>query len=382
MHQCVVILGTSQYANDFIGSLLALSGIPFEVHDATSGDLLHNPDTCYFCSIRRVHEKILAVLGHRPQDLRPLPEDWMSVPQVSDCVQELSSLVEQRKKQLPVFGMQDSLLCRFMPLWHKIFNACEIEPLFIVNTTDPYQRSRELEGREVLSSIHFEGGDPYVWLSDMLAAESSSRGFPRVIQVFDRAAAAPMAAIHSIARVLSLSLLEESDSKKIDPDKMPCSVLSDNSMEHRDHANPLSAMAHDLFAILKDGCRPSGLREQELSRIDVIRKGFDDLRNVFFLHGGVANHYPKQADYVLEMAANRTKMERLRENLSKVNAELEDLVLKVGMQHDMLTRLYKSNSDYKDTVIRNEAMLDSIRSSRSWRITKPLRRLTRLVRGY
>ena len=383
MSSCIVILGMHREFNDFLAGLLSASGVPFVAQEERAVN--ENPArTVAECDpLQRLHNAILDHFGSCFNDLRPLPENWWREPALDGYKRELVSMIEPLRDRVPFFGIQDTLMSRCLPLWLDLFEALKINPHFII-IVSPSIRVKE-EGR---GEIHVVSS--YLWMADMLAAESGSRGFPRVFQAVEDLSSEPLETLRTISEMLHFQLSGDYDA--VFPNAKKLSRQFDHllSSEPMDDCNPTTKMANDLYAVLLNGCHAASLNNDRLSQIDSIGTVFTAMRTDFFASDGLEQRYKKLRNYVqnleIKHVAIMKKMEEMRACISDLLAERNDLVAqqkkdlqdctqKMGLQHTMLNTLYQKNSKITETI-------DRLHGSRSWRITRPLRAITEFFRGY
>lgn len=134
-------------------------------------------------------------------------DDWLSFP--SGCFAEGSSLWFQRhlekllRRQFagrPIWGVKDPRICRLLPLWQRVLPRVADRIAYVLPLRDP---------GEVAASLQRRDGFPLrkgylLWLSHVLEAERATRGAPRLACRFEETLAAPASLYDGL--VLSLGL--------------------------------------------------------------------------------------------------------------------------------------------------------------------------------
>jgi hypothetical protein len=84
-----------------------------------------------------LHERVLADLGSSWDDPRELREGWMDEPQTAVLLDELVELISSEFGEASMWAVKDPRLCRLLPLWLKALARMGIEPKLIFAMRDP-----------------------------------------------------------------------------------------------------------------------------------------------------------------------------------------------------------------------------------------------------
>ncbi len=171
----VLILGMHRSGTSALTGTLSFLGV------SLSKDLMpadeHN-ETGYWESIyiNQQLELLLSMAGSRWHDWRPL--DLTVLP--PDALATISNKMLQSIKidsiGAKIFAIKDPRICRAVPFFLDIFEACELEPAVVIIARHPFAVAHSLAKRD---------GMPFdkallLWARHMLDAEKNTRGIKRV----------------------------------------------------------------------------------------------------------------------------------------------------------------------------------------------------------
>lgn len=78
-----------------------------------------------------VTDKVLAQAGLRDGDLQPLPEDWLGSPEAAGLLDEAVLALTRDHGEAPVFVMTDPRISRLLPFWRRALERVGAEPLVV-----------------------------------------------------------------------------------------------------------------------------------------------------------------------------------------------------------------------------------------------------------
>ena len=226
----------------------------------------------------------------------------------------------------------------------------------------------------------------------MLDAEYYSREFPRTFLTFDRLVSDPEKSIHQISERLTIQFPLAYEDVKSDVENFLEPALEHHKYKISEKNTLMSKLIFDYYELLKGASQKSALIKDDLSCIDNIRTGFGEIRSFFYNHElEEAQKRLKNHVHDLEMTQAILK-KQIEDHIGLLHwrdSEIENLEQKVGAQSARLGELYKLNRDLQkinselrkiNSELRED--LDIIFASRSWKITKPLRWISKRIRGY
>ena len=124
-----------------------------------------------------VHEGLLAALGSRWDDVRPLPAGWWDGPAAAASRVALRAIVARDFAAAPCWGVKDPRLCRLLPLWQPLLREMAVEPRYLLVLRRPAEVAASLAARDGISAARAR----LLWLRHVLDAEAHSRGQRRAI---------------------------------------------------------------------------------------------------------------------------------------------------------------------------------------------------------
>ncbi|RAP58428.1 glycosyltransferase [Oleiagrimonas sp. MCCC 1A03011] len=98
------------------------------------------------------HERLLASLGSSWDDPRLFPGDWLQRVVDAGFEDELCSLISDEFGETPLWAVKDPRICRFLPLWLRALERCEIEASMILAFRNPAEVADSLTRRNRLST--------------------------------------------------------------------------------------------------------------------------------------------------------------------------------------------------------------------------------------
>lgn len=183
-----------------------------------------------------IHEKLLRGLGRSWDDVRALPEDWLSSEAARVARGEIEALIDEEFQDASLWAVKDPRICRFIPLWRGILGARGIPNVAILVVRHP---------EEVASSIRKRNGwglplGRMLWMRHVVEAEAYTRDVPRTVISYERLLADPVAVIERSLRDLGLSSAGEIQNAE--------NISEFISSEDRHHFKPESGSTPDVYA--------------------------------------------------------------------------------------------------------------------------------------
>ena len=176
----LLVLGMHRSGTSALTGVLQALGV--ELGEELLAPTLDNPKG-YFenAEVVETQEALLAALGRRWQDPRPLPADWRQRPVSDDAHVALTALVEVMLRQSPVAAVKDPRISRLVPLWRDVARGAgaALGAALVVRHPD-----------EVAGSLHKRDGltrarSHLLWMTYLLEAERDSRGLPRAFVSYE-----------------------------------------------------------------------------------------------------------------------------------------------------------------------------------------------------
>lgn len=333
MTTAVCILGMHRSGTSSVARVLNLLGVYLgESDEMYPADPIDNP-TGYWepRSVVSIQQEILLSFGFDSLDLRPLPRNWRDRREVVEGRAKIRDFVETTFTGRQLWGWKDPRTCVLLPLWQGILAELGMDVCYIIVLRNPLHVAASLERR-----YGTQDGRKFqlIWHYYMLSALSYTRNSRRVIISYHDVLADWRTVIRRVREQTGLMLDPSEDSaatRLIDEFVQP-------ALEHgktRETEIPPVSFVQEAYEIMA-GMRYGGPIASEDSRLQ-------DLLDL----------YATYADEILSARAPEVQkaLSDRDQAIDRANAELRSL----------------------------RAELQTITSSRSWKVTAPLRRLSSRV---
>lgn len=177
----VVILGMHRSGTSALAGVLSMLGInPGEC--LMRAQAVVNPKGFWeHAEIVELHEQLLEALDSSWDDVSALPDLWWAKEQLFPFKDRLIGIVQRDFGRSPLWLLKDPRVCRLLPLWLDILQDMKIKPYFVICLRDPYEVAASLQERDGIM-----GGEAcLLWLRHVLDAEQWSRGYPRSLVTYE-----------------------------------------------------------------------------------------------------------------------------------------------------------------------------------------------------
>ena len=374
--------------------------------------------------ITALDDDLLNALGSSWFDWRPLPDGWEESAPAQEFRDRALSELGAVYGDTELFVMKDPRICRLVPVWSAVLARAGREPLFVCTHRDP---------REVAASLdQWAGYDPaysqLLWLRHVLDAEAATRGRPRTFTSYSRLMRDWLGAVERIAGDLQLEWPQPANAVGDAVETFLDGDLQRTVIDqHTDDG--LSPWCLTAFEILERWAASGEIEGDHLTRdrlrkdldhatpafVDVVASGREaDVRARRFADEIAATQSALESLQV-EHAAAQAEQERLARQLGDLRlahgqlrddldrAERERTILRRQASAEMRQRVLESLAELssaQDSLMERDAQLRALRrqrrrlksviderdqqltalvQSRSWRITKPVRRMSALM---
>lgn len=178
--QAILVLGMHRSGTSALMRICNLLGV------SIGNNLLpprHDNETGFWehAEMVDIHDALLKTLGSGWDDIRPLPENWLQLPEVQPFKEQLKQVITRDFEGQSLWGIKDPRLALLAPLWVEILEEMGIEPLFLIPVRYPYDIAGSLHKRD---SFPLQKG-LLLWLDYLLAAEKASRAKRRVFVSYE-----------------------------------------------------------------------------------------------------------------------------------------------------------------------------------------------------
>ena len=201
-NKCVIVLGMHRSGTSALTGMLSMLGADPGPSLMPSDQGVNPKGFWEHKDIVVVHDRLLDTLGSSWHDECALPDNWWQSPAVALLRNELVDIVRRDFDQSELWILKDPRTCRLLPMWLDILNELGCKPHFVICLRRPFEVVRSLEHRDGFS----EDKSCLLWLQHCLDAERWTRGLPRVTVTYEQLLANWRETSRLIADGLSLSL--------------------------------------------------------------------------------------------------------------------------------------------------------------------------------
>jgi GT2 family glycosyltransferase/glycosyltransferase involved in cell wall biosynthesis len=370
------------------------------------------------------NERLLSALGYRWDDLRPLPGDWMRLEAAGFARAQIRDYLRSNLSKRPLWAIKDPRMCLFAELWLDAFAEEGCRPSVLLLGRHPQEIAGSLAVRDGMAN----GKAMLLWLRHVLDAEHATRGLPRAFIGYDELLADPAGVMRRIAHLPGGERLraasDENDSHGIvrqerrhhrhDGAALPepvelawrahlAAAAGNDGSRAFDRADETLASADGLFApVLQELDREQAVLWDRTARAEAalaktthnladVPETLVQVRETLNAHHGQSLEAVTQVRETLD-AHHGQSLEAMAQVRETLDAHHDVLVDAVGNQVGQLAaELREQRQAFQgemgrlhgrlQTLQYDSDLLQQVRASWSWRITRPFRVLKRLLAG-
>ena len=280
-----------------------------------------------------------------------------------NLMEELKAILIEEFEFSNVFSIKDPRLAYLFPVYAKVLEELNIDIKIVLPYRNPIEVANSLNKRDNFS---LEKG-MLLWAYHFLLAEKYSRGYDRVFVEFDELISSTDSVVENISKRLDLKLITKYKKKKKE-----ISEFLEPSLKH--HNISADNLSHKAPSIVRNV-----LALKERFNEDSFDKEFDTLREDLFSY--------QKLFYNREIVNSLDEGQRAKEHLAQKEQELNKTKEHLAQKEQELNKT-KEHLAQKDKFIQKqqeeiEALKDElvlIYTSKSWKITRILRKIKRLIK--
>jgi len=340
----IVVLGMHRSGTSVITRGLKVMGV--ELGDTLMPAIVGVNDKGFWedLDLFALNNELLSLVGSDWHHLAPIEPADVEILRKNGSFDKAGALLHRKLDKKTIFGFKDPRVAKLFRFWKEVFIHCQLDTSCVLAVRHPLSIVMSLNKRD--------GFDPeksyFLWLGHVIESLAGSTGFRRVLVDYDSLMQSPEVEINRVARELDLEIDEaELQSYR--------SQFLDEALRHT---------IYELKDLSVDDTCPPLVREIYTSLRDVAcdKISLDDpmMQN-------------KIAQWVDEFERLKPIL-RLVDHLSAENApaigdlneQISDLNQAVLERDARITCLNQAVAGYA-------RIINEMRDSRSWRITRPLR---------
>lgn len=186
----ILIVGMHRSGTSALAGVLGKLGIPLGDRLLEPAD--DNPKGYWeHQDVVAVHERLLAHLGSRWDDVRALPDGWLASEPARNAAAALEEIIEKELSGRFVWAVKDPRLCRLLPLWFEVLRKSAARPVVLFMVRRPSEVSASIEARNHWRPVVGK----LLWLRYMTEAAAASSGAARGVVLYDELLADPISAV-------------------------------------------------------------------------------------------------------------------------------------------------------------------------------------------
>lgn len=201
MRSAILVVGMHRSGTSALTRVLNLLGVRLS-SDLMSG--VENDNASGFfesIAICNLNDELLAVLGSRWDDWRGLDLDQVEPSLIADYQARARDLVEREFTDSPLFVIKDPRISRLLPFWVSVLESVGAQPLCIISIRNPDEVGLSLKKRNGYSLPRSH----LLWLRHVLDAERGARSIPRAFVSYARLLNDCETVVNEIADALKLA---------------------------------------------------------------------------------------------------------------------------------------------------------------------------------
>lgn len=309
----------------------------------------------------RINDSLLQLCSMDWCSLGTLSEmDW-SAAAAGPLGQQAAAYLQQQLGRYPRFGLKDPRMPRLLPFWKLVLEQIRTRPAFIIANRNPLSVANSLSRRDSLPDTR----SYLLWLEHSLLALRESEGYQRVVVSYDRLLEEPLPQLERIRQACGLPevdplLLTEYVHDFLDKSLRHDVVSEADALRAVDPVDEMVRETQELLELLaSDAC---------LFDDAVVRKQLDTL------YARVAKRTPIRI-LLTDQDAEIVRYKRQLAETEEARLHAEVLRQRLAEEHQQLV---EHRDVLREALLQTQTSLAEVMQSSSWRITAPLRALSRL----
>lgn len=381
----IVVIGMHRSGTSAITRGLELLGVGLgtNLHPAASD----NPKGFWEDSeCLEINEELLSYFGSAYDQLGGDWDTSIADSEISRIKLKASQLISRKLEENTIWGFKDPRTSRFLPFWKEVFRSVGCDVSYVIALRNPVSIVDSLRKRNNIPAEKTY----FLWLQHMLPALQMTEGARRVVVDYDEFMDAPYDQIKRVGKFLDLAIAEQG-SQEVEIFE---GGFLDKGLRHSRYSEAqlrldsrAPSIVYDLYLFLSKLSRDE--LELGTSIVNDILLGLQNDFVRFFPIIDLVNNLEDERRSLWSTIArlevvNSESSQKLTKQIADAR-QLNTQLLRLGVdRHQLNTELQQKNEKLdglENRVIDLERELDQILNSSSWKITKPLRFLRRVLHG-
>jgi hypothetical protein len=346
----VVVLGMHRSGTSVITKALEALGV--DLGKQLMAPLQDNNEKGFFedLEVYELNETLLKTLGHEWHTLTPVLTDEIQGSSISNLRNHALDLLRSRFAETDFFGMKDPRISRLLAFWQDVFNQLNAQVSYVIACRNPLSVAQSLNKRD---GFDLEKGY-LLWIEHTLRSLTGTVGMTRLVVDYDRLMDDPITELQNISRFLNV---------KFDANTPSVIDFKHNFLE--------SSLCHNRY-LKRD------LQESILAPDDA-----KDLYEILFKlsENSISLDSPQPIEKIQEIKARLQKNYSLLRYLRYCDDQRIEMTSKSNQAFATLAERDAQLAERDAQLAERAAQLESLLTSRSWRVTAPLRALGQTARS-
>jgi glycosyltransferase involved in cell wall biosynthesis len=377
----LIVLGMHRSGTSALMRVLNLCGVDLGSKLVPADPEINAKGYWEHADINQLNDKLLEDLNSSWDDVRYLPENWWNTDIAQRYELEILNILERDFGNCGLWGIKDSRICRFLPLWQSILKQTGSKPYFLIIVRNPLEVVASLAKRDGFP----KGKSGLLWLKHLIESEKGTRKSTRMFVTYEELLADWMGLMKRVQTTFRIKWPVALN--KVSP---AVEDFLDINLRHHRLADTsliedktIAKWIRDAYIAIKETI--DGDDKRLVQAIDVIETELKE--SVGLYEPVLTDLWKKQgANYLeiqkldAELAGLREKLSHAQVNLTKSESEITQLRTFIEAKDQKINRLNRDSTRFQDEInllheqvnaykLEREALLKST----SWKLTAPLR---------
>lgn len=364
MKKCIIVIGMHRSGTSLVTKALETLGVSLGENLMPPAE--HNKKGFFEdLDVVDLNSKLLDIAKMNWASLNEFPLSLLESPQGKLLKKEAIDLVTKKTDKNSIWGIKDPRMCRTLPFWKEIFKSLNIETGYVFCLRNPIDVSKSLTKRdnfEMEYGLHMWAHHSYLGLTNILNEKT-------FVIDFHEFAASPEKDIELMSELFELepdkNRLEEFKSKFVDKNL----IHSSSELEDLKENESVDGFIVDFYEFLKSLTGKNMVKDETAQNL----KNFKD--NYMKYSSGSIHRF----NFISQERRNQIQEldlvnHELKEQISALENNLKDIE---NAYHD----LNQVNNFHMNELEKTEKNLQALLDSKSWRYTRPLRKLLSFLKS-